>query len=483
MSDAEHATTAIPEGFKNTWTDVFRADTMVHLLIMTSVVTGSIQGWLKDRFAGPLPYALADGSFILAVLLWFAAIVVFRRPMLRAPRGTNMDLLLLAVILVPALYILVPGTPFIVKAAGVRAWSAFPVACLLGLTIVRTPGQVRAHVGVILATCLLTGIYGIIQYIRGPEAALATQLGLARHGETVFYSVAEMTGERDFRAFSTFTFPAPFAAMMVFGILLAAGIVLSRHRPWRQRTVAALLIPVLFIAMTLSGTRAALMVLLVGLVVLAWLRGFSFVQLLLVPLMLVALHVTTVITSGKVVTRYQSLLLSEGILWTYAMAPVRTAIESLSEHPFGLGLGRTGIGVPWGLGLNVPADFFVFSDGDIGRAAVELGILGLVVLSFIIFGLLPTMLRAARKVIRSDANDLSLGIGALVLSTGLVILIGSPLSTAPHAMIWWFLFGALVGLAIKLTDQRAANGEESRNGGLDLPHDIARPVFGRYPRT
>lgn len=447
MTRAERHEFPVPEGFRNRWTDVFRSDTHIHLLLMASVVTGAIQGWLKDRIAGPLPYALSDGAFITAVVLWFASVVVFRRPMLRAPRGSNMDLLLLAVILIPALYLLAPGTPLVVKLAGLRAWSAFPIACIMGVTMIRTPGQVRAHIGVILATCLYTGVYGIMQYIRGPEAALATQLGLARHGDTVFYSVAEATASREFRAFSTFTFPAPFAAMMVFGIVLAVGIVLAPRPTW-HRLAAAVMVPILFLAMTLSGTRAALVVLVVGLVILGWLRRLSIAQILLAPVLLLGMHLTTLLTSGRILVRYQSLLLQEGMLWSYVSYPVRTAFRSLAEHPYGLGLGRTGVGVPFGINMRLPANFIVFSDGDIGRAAVELGILGLMVLGFIIFGLLPRMLAAARLMVRSDASDLALGIGALVLSGGVIILIGSPLSTTPHALIWWFLFGALVGLAI-----------------------------------
>jgi cell division protein FtsW (lipid II flippase) len=97
----------------------------------------------------------------------------------------------------------------------------------------------------------------------------------------------------------------------------------------------------------------------------------------------------------------------------------------------------------------MPYNYFVFSDGDIGRAAVELGLMGLIVLAFVIFGLLPRLARVARRFAHGLESDLALGIGALVLSSGVVILIGSPLSTTPHAIIWWFLFGALIRLWIQ----------------------------------
>ncbi len=429
---------------RDRWTDVFRADALIHFFIMLSITAGAFQGWLKDRVPGALPYALSDGSFMAAATLWLAAAAIYRRPLLRSPGGSNMDLLLLALVATPFLYLLAPGTPFLVKLAGLRAWSAFPVACMIALSVIRTSGQVRAYVGVILLVCLVTGVYGIAQYIRGPEAALDTTLGQLRHGSTVFYHL-EIAGTAEFRAFSTFTFPAPFAAMMSFGILLCAGIVFSGERPGGQRLLAALIIPVLFVGMTMSGTRAALVTLMVGLLVLGWLRRFSLVQLLLVPALLVGLHLATILTSGRVVSRYQSLL-QEGAAWGYVISPIKGAVRALSTDPLGLGLGRTGIGVPFGITLQSPRGYFVFSDGDIGRAAIELGIVGIVLLAFVVFGLLPRLPRIARLLARGPDSDLALGIGALVISGGVIILIGSPLSSTPHAIIWWFLFGALIRL-------------------------------------
>ena len=35
-----------------------------------------------------------------------------------------------------------------------------------------------------------------------------------------------------------------------------------------------------------------------------------------------------------------------------------------------------------------------------------------------------------------------------VVSTGVLLLMGSPTSTAPHCMIWWFLLGAVLELSM-----------------------------------
>ncbi len=433
---------------QNRWTDIFRRDTPVHLALMTSIVAATFQGYLKDRFGGPIPYALADLAFVFAATFWFGALALRRTP-IRGPG--SVPAVLLIIIVVPLLFLLHPGSPLVVELAGVRAWAEFPVAALLALTIIRSGGQVRAYVALIVGLCAITAVYGIWQYQTGVDVALGvSELARARHGSSVLYALG---GTTDFRAFSTFTFPAPFAGMMVFGILLAAGIALSPDRTKTQRALCGLLIPLMFIGMTVSGTRAALIILLLGLLLVGWYRGLNVRQLLLIPLFLVALHVATILTAGRIVERYATVILNEGELWSYLTQPLRIAAAAIVEQPVGLGLGRTGIGVPFAIVQSKPEGYFVFSDGDIGRAAVEMGIVGLALLAAIVMGIVPPIARATRFLSRSSAQDLALGIGPLLIATGVLILIGSPLSAAPHGIIWWFLAGALFKLAM-LDDDR-----------------------------
>ncbi len=436
---------------ENRWTDIFKRDTAIHLLLMGCLIAATFQGYLKDRIGGPVPYALADAFLIGAAIVWLGGIAIRHAPV-QGPGAV--PLIILAMIVVPLAYLILPGTPIVIKLAGLRAWCAFPVAGLIALTVIRTPGQVRAYVGVILLLCIITAVYGIMQYRAGPEAALnVSKLADIRHGQSIFYNITG-TNTVDFRAFSTFTFPAPFAGMMVFGILLASGIGLSRHRRRRDRVIALLLVPLFFLGMTVSGTRAALVILLIGLLVLAWYRGLSFGQVLLLPVLLAALYGASIVTAGRILERWQTIFLRESLLWTYVWAPITVALRSLSHHLFGYGLGRSGVGVPFQIFTAMPPGFFQGSDGDIGRAAVELGIFGLVLLFLIIVALLPHAARSTRQLADTPADDIALGLGPLVVSTGVILLIGSPLTSAPHGVIWWFFLGALLKLAM-LDDEDA----------------------------
>jgi hypothetical protein len=77
-----------------------------------------------------------------------------------------------------------------------------------------------------------------------------------------------------------------------------------------------------------------------------------------------------------------------------------------------------------------------------------MGAVGILLLFIMTMGLLPYAARAARTLAGTDAEDIALGVGPLLLATGLGVLIGSPFASAPHGVIWWFMLGALLKLAM-----------------------------------
>lgn len=434
------------------WKDVWHADRLIHLPIMASIVFGTFQGYLKDRIAGGLPYALADGMFLLAILAWVGTLALRHSP-LRGPGA--MVTLILTILVVPVVYFFFPGAPLLIRMAGLRTWILFPVAALIALSIVRNDGQVRAYIGLLMVLCVITAAYGIRQYFIGPESVIQIgALARLRHGSTLSYVLG--SGRLGFRAFSTFTFPGPFAALMVFGMLLAAGVATSQQVQPRKRWIHALLIPLFFVGMTVSGTRSALLILALGLVTLFWYRKLTVTQILMVPLGIIAFHIATIMSAGQLLDRYRTLLVEEGLFWLYVSAPVRTAWEYLVQHPFGIGLGRTGIGVPFAITSRMPSDYFVFTDGDIGRAAVEMGIFGLVVVAIVLAIIVLYVPPALRTLRESKSDATALGIGPLLIASVTGIAIGSPLSAIPHGLIWWFLFGALTKLAVMRSQEIAA---------------------------
>jgi len=246
--------------------------------------------------------------------------------------------------------------------------------------------------------------------------------------------------------------------MMVFGTLLAAGVLASRLKRPAVRLLLLGLIPVMFLGMTVSGTRAAMIILMAGVGVIAWYRRLTAGQVALGVVLLLAMYLASLATAGTAITRFQSAFLQEGLLWIYLLGPVTVAARALGETLIGHGLGRTGVGVPFAIAQGQSADYFIFSDGDVGRAAVEMGLVGILLVLFIVFGFLPYAWRAARALLGTDSEDVGLGIVALLTATGLGVLIGSPFAAAPHGTMWWFLLGALLKLGTMADDQRRDEG-------------------------
>jgi hypothetical protein len=172
----------------------------------------------------------------------------------------------------------------------------------------------------------------------------------------------------------------------------------------------------------------------------------------------IAGHFATLLTAGRVVERFTSVFVNEGLLWLRIYAPLTIAGRALADAPLGIGLGRTGIGVPFSIFTSQPTGFFIGSDGDIGRAAVEMGVFGLILIAIVIFGIIPSAARGLKNLVGMPVEDIALGMGPLIVATGLIILVGSPLSAAPHGMIWWFFLGTLFKLTTVATPSRSNSG-------------------------
>ena len=96
-------------------------------------------------------------------------------------------------------------------------------------------------------------------------------------------------------------------------------------------------------------------------------------------------------------------------------------------------------------------------------------------MAVLVFGLVPFAHRAARRLLKTGADDLALGIGPLLLGTGVIVLIGSPLSASPHGTVWWFLLGALVKTAMLERKAEAPRPQAADASGEQRPEQLHVP--------
>ncbi len=431
-------------------TILWRRDRLVHLSLVGAIFVGFVLAPIKDRYPSPVSYFLFDILFALALFFWMTTRVRRGRALLP---WTPLTKGLLVFYVLCAVYALFPGIPFWIGLSAFRGWCFFTLAYVLGYDITRSGRQVRAYLLLVILLSILAGGYGIYQYLAGVESVLPQdELASERHR---FATYVTPTGEVEFRIFSTFVSAGAFGSMMAYASALALILSLNRELSPTGRFLLRVGIVPMMTSLVLTGTRAALVMILIGLVVLWIHRRAIRVYLVAAALIGFGVRLGIDLTEGRAAERFATLA-DVGLILGRVSNPFLAGLRAIIESPWGHGLGRTGHGVPFFMGQWYPTFQPIFSDGDFGRIMIEMGILGLGLLSVLLGTALRSAWRALRRLKGTADEEIALAIvsGAFMLGAG--TLVGSPLLSIPHGMLWWFFLGAVLKLsALEYRRQKA----------------------------
>jgi O-antigen ligase len=112
----------------------------------------------------------------------------------------------------------------------------------------------------------------------------------------------------------------------------------------------------------------------------------------------------------------------------------------------------------------------IFSDGDFGRIMVEMGFVGLLLLSLIMLTAIRGGMKSLRVLRATPSEDAALAIFGSGMMVGITTLVGSPFLGIPHGLLWWFFMGALFKLqAIWSERRRQMAFEMSRHHAATTP--------------
>ncbi|MCX7752083.1 MAG: O-antigen ligase family protein [Blastocatellia bacterium] len=423
------------------WAILWRHEKLIHLSLVGAILIGFVLAPIKDRYPSPASYFLFDILFALALFFWATTRVRRGRGLLPATPVTKILLIFFALC---AMYALFPGIPLPIGLAAFRGWCFFSLAYLLGYDITRSGRHVRAYLLIVILLSVLAGLYGIYQYVAGIESAIPDdELAAERHR---FATYVTPTGEVEFRIFSTFVSAGAFGSMMAYASALALILSLDREITPSVRFFLRLGIVPMMTSLVLTGTRAALVMVLIGLVLLWWHRRSVRVYLVAMVLLSLGMRVGIDLTEGRAAERFASLA-DVGLILGRVSNPLHAGFQALLDAPWGHGLGRTGHGVPFFMGRWYPTFHPIFADGDFGRILVEMGVIGLVMLALLLGTALRSAWRALQRLKGTPDEEIALAIvcGAFMVSAG--TLVGSPLLSIPHGMLWWFFLGAVLKLA------------------------------------
>ena len=242
---------------------LLRREKLIHLSLMAAIVIGFFLAPIKDRFPSALSYFLFDIAFGLALFFWLTT---------RANRGkgllpsTPLTKVLLVFYAICFVYVLVPDLPMPIGLSALRGWCFFSLAYLLGYDVLTSRRHVRTYLLLVVMLAVLAGLYGLYQYVAGVESVIAADELIAERHQ--FATYVTPSGEVEFRIFSTFVSAGAFGSMMAYACCIALALAMSKDATRRMRILLLLGIIPMIVSLVLTGTRAALVMVLIGLGVL-----------------------------------------------------------------------------------------------------------------------------------------------------------------------------------------------------------------------
>lgn len=436
------------------WRDLFVQDQLVHSALIGTIVIGFFIAYIKDRYPIPLSYFLFDIGLGVTLLFWLMG--TDRLSHLRLPR-TPLTLPLLLFYMVCFVYIFFPDVPLLVSLSAFRGWCVSSLAFFIGYDLIKSERHVEFYLRLVILLGMIAGAYGIYQYAAGIESVLSDDVIASQRHQFATYVTEE--GELEFRIFSTFVSAGAFGTMMSYTSFIALALAISDKVSTRQKVLLGLAILPMLTSLVLTGTRAALLMMVIGVVILYWYKRHFRIYVTVMILILIGVQLGISLTEGRAASRFASLTNLDVLLGRLSN-PFITGWESLMQAPLGHGLGVTGHGVPFYLLQQYPTLQLIFSDGDYGRIMVEMGIVGLALLSLIMLTAIRGGVKSLRMLRTTPSQDAALAIFGSSVMVGITTLVGSPFLGIPHGLLWWFFMGALFKLQIIWADRRQGTAIE-----------------------
>ena len=459
--------------------ETFRVAPFGNGCVFAAMVIGFFHGWLKRAQPGVISVFAYDIPLALGLVAAWMSI----------PRGkplfadSRVAMAIKAVIGVVVVYSLIPtDVPWLIRLASVRGWLFIPLMFLVGYHILRTPAQLLWLGRLILLLCVLTTLYGMRQNPDEILRAGAEDEGFRKTLNGVTYTSSG--GGRGFRVFSTFVGPGMFATALGFGIIAGVADLTESRRPRTVMLLIGLAVAFSIYGVFISGSRSTILTCSLAALLIAWFRG-KVVRF--VPMIAGGGIVTFLIVDALKLmdtSRILSVFSLEAI-WGRAYIVVIPTIDCLLENPLGNGIGYSTHGVPVILERFMGGYTPKGIDGDLGQAAVDFGLFGMVAYGLMMLRSFQDCLLWARS--RDESTAQTIGVLAVAFSVVTIVafVTGSPFLHVPTGSIIWFYIGGLNrcyddhGGALAV---RRRGGMPGGRGGPAGP-PVAPPIPGQSPPT
>lgn len=460
---ARPAAIPLPESNGTFWSrfvSLFAHNYSGNLLLVITIVIGFFHGWLKLRFRSGITTFAFDIPLVMALAVTLAQIPKMESWFPQGRVGTWLKFFTGTALI----YLLLPlGMPFLIGLASFRAWCFIPLTFLLGYHLVRSVRQVEVYFWLIILLGAITALYGMRQSPEEIRLKMAEDAEFAARFFNTFYGNSK--GESRLRVFSTFVSAAAFGGTMAYAIMFAVSRFSVAGNSWKERLLLLSLAVPMAYGVVLSGSRTSMVMMATGLIFTAWYRR-NVLQYIFAPaLAAAAFKFGENSTGGDSLDRFGTLLDPQQFIGRLYIV-ISPTIESLTDHPLGGGLGRSGHGLPASLASKLQGVELRMVDGDMGRLAVDMGLVGI----FVFVGLLTAAVMDAFRNMKGlrDTPLTVVGVpaGAMFMIAVVTVPTGSPFLSIPNGALLWFFLGALERLTLEYRKLEARAPEMARSDAM-----------------
>lgn len=423
---------------------LFAHNHLGNLFFILAIVIGFFHGWLKLRYRTGLTTFAFDIPLFLGLIATLAKVPQMD-PWIP---NSRVGMALKAFLATCLLYLIMPfGVPLLVGLSALRAWCFIPLSFVLGYHLVRSVRQVEVYFWIIIILAAITAVYGMRQTEAEIRAKMAEDAEYAARFFNTFYSNSK--GESQLRVFSTFVTAAAFGGTMAYTVMFAISRFSVVGNSWKERIILLALAAPMAYGIVLSGSRTSMFMMATGLMFTAWYRR-SLLQYIVVPaLVLLAFKLSQESAGGgSSLERFGVLTDPQSFIGRVSIV-VLPMLYSMATLPFGGGLGRSGHGIP-GVLTHLLQEFdWRPVDGDLGRLGVDMGIIGIVVFSWLLIAGVMDAFRNMKELRDTPLAIVGVPAGAMFMIAVGIMPTGSPFLAIPNGALLWFFLGALDRLTLE----------------------------------
>lgn len=420
-----------------TWRRLFPA------VFLLTCVDGFISNWM---YPDPWPLLYKD-FFIIGVYLVF----LVQEPVLqwvgqlRERMGPPAWFFALSFLLAGIFQIFNPGSDPLVWLFGLKILFLYWPLAVLAYAYVDTPERARGLFKAIVYFSVPINLFGLYQFWQGPEFLIHT-FGPGFERAIVMGWIEGVGPDPAFlRILGTFASTGQLSSFLLINAMLCLALLFSSDKK-REMLIVYGCAALSFLTMLATGSRGALVVLVIEVTVFALLCGRARYTLAVASLLGVTLYYGFNWLGEGVMVRFQSLGDVEMVRHRTVDTTSAMFVETFNEYPFGRGLGTASIGARHLLGESSSGWSMV--ENYVSKLQMETGILGVLFfylfLTFLSFRWLGDWLGFAP----APARDLEPALAAYCLSLFVTGGLFGALDTPPQAVFLWPLIGIAARLSV-----------------------------------